>query len=363
MNNLVLESKNDITIDAMEKIVQGTFGYHAIENISVNALGTGQMSEAYRVTLDYENNSGQQLPSTFVVKIQSDNESSRQIGKAGFYLREVKFYQSYSEHLNGIVPKCYYAAIDDTSQSFTLVLEDMSPAEQGDQLQGCNLEEAKVVITSLAKVHALTWGDSKLDNLYWLADTSASRSKEWIYNLNGNLFKTRWEQFCVRFNGKLNDDDFLIGKQLVQNFDRYMTGTTSEMCLAHGDLRSDNLLFYTTNELTKATIVDWQVAGLAPGAKDLAYFMGTSLPTELRRKHEEQLLQLYLTTLKSLGISNYSLDQLHNDYRFYSFSGFVMAVAASMEVEQTERGDDMFMKMLSLPCELIRDSNALTLLQ
>jgi hypothetical protein len=34
-----------------------------------------------------------------------------------------------------------------------------------------------------------------------------------------------------------------------------------------------------------------------------------------------------------------------SEYRRYTISGFLMAVAASMLVEQTDRGDDMFVTM------------------
>ena len=363
MNNLILASKDDITVDAMNTILRNKLRGDSVKDLRVNTLGTGQMSEAYRVSLNYLNSSTLQLPNSLVVKVQSEDESSRRIGKAGFYLREIRFYQEYSSRLAGIVPDCLYSEIDEDTQSFTLVLQDMAPSQQGDQLKGCTIEEAKSVIKSLAKTHALTWGDSSLDNLYWLADTTAGRTKDWIYNLDKNLFSSRWNQFRTRFKEKLSDDHLLIGNQLADNFDRYLFGTDTEKCLVHGDLRSDNLLFENRNGSTVATIVDWQVAGYAPGAKDLAYFLGTSLTTELRRANEEELLKLYLDTLVANDISNYSTEKLRADYRFYSFSGFVMAVAASMEVEQTERGDEMFMKMFSLPCELIRDSNALALLE
>ena len=38
-------------------------------------------------------------------------------------------------------------------------------------------------------------------------------------------------------------------------------------------------------------------------------------------------------------------DDCWEQYRRHTFAGLVMAVAASMLVEQTERGDDMFMAM------------------
>lgn len=363
MKNIIIESKIDITTDSLNTIFHGKLGRNSISRIEVNNLGTGQMSEAYRVELEYSKSNTDNLPCSVIIKVQSEDESSRRIGRSGFYLREIKFYQEYSERLQGIVPKCFYAEIDEITQCFTLVLQDMKPSQQGDQLTGCTLAEANSIIEAMARAHSVTWGDLSLDNHYWLADTTSSKNKDWIYNLNKDLFADRWKQFCTRFNDKLNADDIIIGDKLTDNFEKYLNGTKSEKCLVHGDLRSDNLLFNDQNESTTTTVVDWQVVGYAPGAKDLAYFLGTSIPTEIRQKNEDKFLELYLSILQANGVSGYTIDQLRLDYRFFSFSGFVMAVAASMEVEQTERGDEMFMKMFSLPCQLIRDSDALSLLK
>ena len=50
------------------------------------------------------------------------------------------------------------------------------------------------------------------------------------------------------------------------------------------------------------------------------------------------------------------------DYRLYAFSGVLMAIFASMNVERTERGDEMFAVMAERPAWQAIDLDSLSLL-
>ncbi|MEY2404504.1 MAG: hypothetical protein QOD38_2055, partial [Acidimicrobiaceae bacterium] len=60
--------------------------------------------------------------------------------------------------------------------------------------------------------------------------------------------------------------------------------------------------------------------------------------------HEDDLVRAYHGALRSAGV-DLDWDDCWQQYRRYAFAGLVMAVAASMLVKQTERGDHMFMAM------------------
>jgi hypothetical protein len=53
----------------------------------------------------------------------------------------------------------------------------------------------------------------------------------------------------------------------------------------------------------------------------------------------------YHDRLQAAGVRGYDWDRCWHDYRRGTWSGLVMAIAASMLVERTERGDEMFMAM------------------
>jgi hypothetical protein len=51
----------------------------------------------------------------------------------------VFFYQSLQEAVNIQTPLIYHAEIDPASHEFVLLMEDLAPGVQGDQLQGCSV--------------------------------------------------------------------------------------------------------------------------------------------------------------------------------------------------------------------------------
>jgi hypothetical protein len=92
-------------------------------------------------------------------------------------------------------------------------------------------------------------------------------------------------------------------------------------------------------------VVDWQTVGVGPGALDVSYFLGAGLSVEDRRAHEEDLVLGYHEALLGLGVEGFDRERCWKDYRAFAFAGFHMAVLASMVVERTDRGDEMFLAM------------------
>ena len=61
--------------------------------------------------------------------------------------RELLFHCENGAALRGVVAQCFGGG------KGVLLLEDVSPAEQGDVLRGCSDEQAKAVVRALARVH------------------------------------------------------------------------------------------------------------------------------------------------------------------------------------------------------------------
>jgi hypothetical protein len=49
-------------------------------------------------------------------------------------------------------------------------------------------------------------------------------------------------------------------------------------------------------------LIDWQMAMRAPSTTDLVYFIGTNLPTEMRREMQDELIQRYVDGLEQGGV-------------------------------------------------------------
>ncbi len=53
----------------------------------------------------------------------------------------------------------------------------------------------------------------------------------------------------------------------------------------------------------------------AKGTRDVAYLLSQSMPIELRRLHESELVGLWHRTLVDEGVTGYSAGQAWEDYR------------------------------------------------
>lgn len=316
------------------------YGGHSarISAIRSEPIGTGQTAHSERLSLTLKNGSG---TLSMVGKFPSPDATSRATGhNHGAYAREVNFYQQLASSVSVRVPTLWYADIDPASSEFILLLEDASPAQQGDQLAGCDALAAKAVLEQAAALHAPRWGDPTLASYQFLNGSDGSQP------LAHAVVEAMWQQFLQRYAERLPAEILSVGEALVAGWSSYSQPYTGTRTLTHGDFRLDNLLFdLRDGHQPSVTVVDWQTAGVGCAASDVAYFLGSSFTPELRRKLEPELLQHYLSMLQQRGITDYSYEALWFDYRRYAFAGYLMAIIASILVEQTPRGDDMFMLM------------------
>ena len=93
------------------------------------------------------------VPATLVAKLAAGSPQARQRVSEG-YRKEVRFYSDLAGLVAVNTPTCWYAAISDNCQSFTLLLEDLAPAVPGQQKQGCRLDQAVAAVENLAGLHA-----------------------------------------------------------------------------------------------------------------------------------------------------------------------------------------------------------------
>jgi len=333
----------------------GHIGSARVSEVAHRPLGTGQMCDSFRLTLRYDDPKA--APTTLVAKLPSADATSRGTAIAmRSYEKEVRFYQQLAPSLPIAVPKLYYTDIEPASGSFVLLLEDLAPAEQGDQLAGCSPELAAAALAELVKLHAPRWGDASLAELDWLYGNPA----EGIAMMT-MMMPVLWTGFQERYGAALEDDVLTAGAALFGNLERYFVPTKAPTTIVHGDFRLDNLLVVPATSRLRG-VVDWQTCTVGAGLSDVAYFIGAGLVPEVRREAEPALVRRYHEDLVAAGVRGYEREQCWQDYRRGSFSGLIMAVGASMMVERTARGDQMFLTMASRHSRHILDLDAIDLL-
>jgi aminoglycoside/choline kinase family phosphotransferase len=327
-----------------------------IVDVDVQALGTGQMCDSVRLTLRYDR--ATDAPSTVIAKLPAADPTSRGTALAmRSYEKEVRFYQELAPQLDVRTPGMYYADIDVTTAAFVLLLEDLAPAEQGDQLAGCPPEVAALAVRELVGLHAPRWDDRELTALDWLyGDPAQSRAFALA------LLPTLWIGFRERYTADLERHVIQAGDLLFAGLDAYIDPSGDVTTVVHGDYRLDNLLFDPRPGGTRIAVVDWQTCAVGPAASDVAYFIGAGLREDDRRAVEAALVRDYHGGLVAAGVDGYGWDRCWRDYRRGTWAGLLMAVGASMLVERTDRGDQMFLTMASRHARHALDLDAAELL-
>ncbi len=322
-----------------------------VKSFTARPVGTGQIGDSVRFRLDYARGE-EGAPGSLVGKFPAAGDESRNTGVAlGNYLREVRFYQQLAAGALIATPRCYFADVDPATSEFVLMMEDLAPAEQGDQLAGVTLDQARLVVVEAAKLHASHWGDDSLDDIPWVSGARAAPPSAATDEAVAGL----WAAFKARYGPRLQPRWVEAGDWLAGRFADFAGAHDGPRCLTHNDFRPDNRMFATAAGGRPVTVLDWQSFAYGAGATDLAYFLAGALPPEVRRAHEPALLQLYLDTLGRHGVAGYAMADLERHYARGAYLLFVTAFFAAMIVTQTERGDRMFLQMLGSAAEHMWD--------
>ena len=327
--------------------------------LTAKSIGTGQIGENVRFVFDYARK-GDGAPATLVGKFPSDNEASLTTAKMlGHYEREVNFYRTFPKVAGRITPSALYTDYDPETNRFALIMEDMAPAEQGNQLTGCSVAEAERAMDAAAILHAAHWNDASLDTHPWLQGSAVAPPPALTMEATVAL----WTGFKDRYGPQLAQEDVEVGDAYTAALPKMQEiERPGPFALTHNDYRLDNMLFGKPGSPKPLAVVDWQTAGKGVPASDVAYFIGAGLTRDDRPKHEQALLRYYHARLQDEGVTDYDFDALYDDYRYTCFYGMSVAYGAAMLVKQTERGDQMFLTMLRRHAAQARDNNALELL-
>jgi hypothetical protein len=322
---------------------------HEAEVVAVRSepIGHGQIGSNHRLTLTY--GAVGELPPTMVVKLGAGED--RSIVSSG-YRNEVAFYRDLAATVAVRTPTCWHASISDDATVFTLLLDDLAPAEPGDQVAGCDATAAGAAVRNLAGLHGPRWCDPTLWDhplLVAVDDDGAA--------FLGDVFTSAVDMFVDRYRTELADDDEPLLRRIAEAVPTWIVARPERFALLHGDYRLDNLLFDAGGEVAA---VDWQTLTVGHPGRDLAYFCETSLTPEDRRAHEEDLVAAYADALRQHGADGAGGD----DYRLGLLQGPLITVLGAVYATagRSERADAMFLTMLGRSLAAIRDLDPFALL-
>lgn len=308
--------------------------------------GTGFMGLIHRVEIEYAE-PGAGAPS-MIAKMPTDEEGARFVaGLMRLYEKESGFYRELAQDVPIAIPGCYYNAGDLESDKWCLLLEDITDASPGDQLQAPDASQSREMVKSLALIHAAF--DGKVDDVEWLdgvgnlgieaVATIYPEARPIVMERYGDIIPKQLDEQCAAFH------------EMLPGYFEAVSKLPST--LIHGDYRTDNLMFKPDGSFV---VLDWQVIGRAPGSYDLYYLMGLSLDTELRRSMHDELIDLYLEMLEAQGARAPSKQDLIEQMRSVALLLGVIGTATMSQIDPAnERGEELFLTMWKRGVEMATD--------
>jgi aminoglycoside/choline kinase family phosphotransferase len=232
------------------------------------------------------------VPTSVIVKLPTSDPGGQFIGQMmRVWEREHRFYSDVAPHMSVRVPRAYVNVADPPC----LVLEDLSPAVAGDHVAGASLRQAEQSIDVLATHHATWFEHPLLESFTWMPGLDDPS----VLTL-APTFEMGWPIFLQRFGDELPARCLRWCERFVEGIPDWIAGHLDDrVTMTHGDFRLDNLFFAADGSVA---VIDWQMSMRAPGQADLVYFCANNLTVEMRRAHEDALIERYVAGLHAAGV-------------------------------------------------------------
>ncbi|MFM2182523.1 MAG: hypothetical protein RJB61_817 [Actinomycetota bacterium] len=307
-----------------------------VELVGSSRIGDGLVGMNLRLEL----RSAPGLPDRLIAKLPSPDETSRATGIAlRNYEREVKFYRHIAPTVDIRVAHCFHAEWNPDDHDFVLLLEDLAPGRQGDQVAGCSVEHARTAVVELARLHGPRWADPALDEVEFLQRRTAEDAAQ-LQVIYGMFVPG----FLATYSKYLDREAIELVERFAPRVTEWVDGRTMPSTVTHGDYRLDNLMFESEAGGYPIAAVDWQTPGHGQSSADVSYFMGASPLVDDRRAREREIVDEYLDALGAYGVT-VDHDLFFHHYARDAYSGVVMSVVASQIVSGSDRSEAMFAAM------------------
>ncbi len=352
----LLASEKDITTTWVEGVMRGSGNLE--DGVTVTAVsterigeGVGILSILQRVIPTYSG--ATKAPKTFVVKYPTDDATQRFTADAlVLYIRELHFYRDCAPSAPFKTAKCYGQAIECDNTNFTIAMEDIGHYRGLNQIDGVGLAESKILLETLADYHAMWWNSPKLSGMQDVFQPLLNPTYEAVLPM---LWAQGWPN-VEQYAGHLLPDSVRgIGSIWAGKVSWMLGNLMTPNTLCHGDYRADNIMF----DGADPAVIDFQLIGVGSGMYDVGYFISQSIATDVRRGHDQELVNTYLDRLEFHGIT-LDRDEMWRQYLVAicfcvtygvtTFGGFA---------EQNERGQQLLQDMLLRALHCVADNDAL----
>ena len=240
---------------------------------------------------------------------------------------EVRFYREIAPSVPIRIPHAWHAEHRAATGAFVLILEDLAArgARFTDVSDRADLDTARRVVTTLGRLHAAFWQCPRFEtDLAWLRAPGPRPGLRIERFLCRSLAGRGVSRFADAIPERIRDST----KRIVEARDRLeQAWAEGPMTLLHGDSHIGNMFFIGET----VGLLDWQVTQRGQGMRDVSYFLVNSVPTEIRREHERELIELWRSVLDDAGVRAPSFDDAWRQHRLhaaYTWIGTSVTAAA-----------------------------------
>jgi aminoglycoside phosphotransferase (APT) family kinase protein len=274
---------------------------------------------------------GAGLPERVFVKLPPTDATQRSmVETTDMGRREARFYAGLAREVPVRVPGALWSGWGDDPSQYLMLLEDLAAA-------GCDfplsndpaiLDFTRALVDALARLHGHFEDWPRFERAFpWVEGTMRNDWGRVLVSAGLDAFRdTSPPEFAA------------IGEIYVAHMESFNDWLDEgPHTLIHGDCHLGNLF----RDGKRPGFLDWACLAHAPGLRDVAYFLCNSLPTELRRKEERDLLQRYRAGLAASGLSLPPFDDTWRDYRRFALTSWVAATttaAAGSRMQPIEVG-------------------------
>lgn len=242
--------------------------------------------------------------------------------------REARFYDSVGRELPVRVPRPIRSVWTKDGREYLMLLEDLESS-------GCDfprfettgdLRVVRAAVEALADLHGGFWNSARFANdLAWIEPPMRG-------DVGLSLIGAGVEQFGDTQPPAFHEVARIYLEHNADLCDLLASGTPT---LLHGDPHLGNMFL----DGERVGLLDWACVARGPALRDVAYFLGASVSTELRRAEERGLIERYLDRLAASGAPAPSFDEAWRAYRIHVANAWVAATATLAAGARMQRLD------------------------
>ena len=295
----------------------------AVEVLDAHSGTTGRV----RLGVTYDDAAGR--PASVFVKLAPFDERQRRfVDAVGLGIAEARFYRDVATRTPVRLPRVWHAAV--AGDRYVMVLEDLvaSGARFPSPDDADLADYVTRLVDELAALHARFWASPELVDgpLAFVGDGLR------LAFGGGGPFIAR---ALDRFADELPPTFRAIGDLYVDRTpDIAALFDVEPRTLAHGDPHLGNLFV----DGDRPGFFDWGMVQHRAGMWDVAYVLCQSVPTELRRAHEQAWVDQYRARLAALGVT---LDAAAawEQYRLFAVYAWASATSTAGVGERWQRAE------------------------